>query len=128
LRISIETNGTITPREALERSIEIMIIQLKSIVGFKEEMEMPKVSAEKVAEIVEDSIEDNQEKEDFLKTRIESLDLSVRTKNALENANIRTVGGLARKKEEDILDLEGMGSKGLSEIKKVLGEHGIELK
>jgi hypothetical protein len=38
---------------------------------------------------------------EILKTRIESLDLSVRTVNALSNANIRTIGGLARKKEED---------------------------
>jgi len=63
-----------------------------------------------------------------LKTRIETLNLSSRTINALETANIRTVGGLARKKEEDILDIEGMGSKGLQEIKKVLGDHGIILK
>jgi len=63
-----------------------------------------------------------------LKTRIETLNLSARTINALEAANIRTVGGLARKKEEDILDIEGMGSKGLQEIKKLLGDHGIILK
>ena len=66
--------------------------------------------------------------EDFLKTRIESLNLSQRTSNALINANIRTVGGLVRKKEEDILDIEGLGNKGVQEIKKVLGEHGITLK
>jgi len=65
--------------------------------------------------------------EDFLKTRVEDLNLSPRTINALENANIRTVGGLARKKEEGILDIEGLGNKGLQEIKKLLGEHGITL-
>ena len=52
----------------------------------------------------------------------------MRTLNALSNANIRTVGGLARKKEADILDIEGMGAKGVSEIKKALAEHGITLK
>jgi len=125
LRITIETDGTVTPRKALEKSIEIMITQLKSVIGFKEEI---------VAEIseatneIEASVEDKGETEDFLKTRIETLNLSSRTINALETANIRTVGGLARKKEEDILDIEGMGSKGLQEIKKVLGDHGIILK
>jgi DNA-directed RNA polymerase alpha subunit len=44
------------------------------------------------------------------------------------NANIRTLGGLARKKERDILEVEGMGSKGISEIKKVLKEYDLELK
>lgn len=124
LIMSIETDGTMTPKEALEKAIEIMITQLKAIVGFKEEVE---VAPEPETETVE-VLETEEEIEDFLKTRIESLDLSARTINALENANIRTVGGLAGKKEEDILDLEGLGSKGLSEIKKVLGENSIELK
>jgi DNA-directed RNA polymerase subunit alpha len=43
LRILIETNGTIAPREALERSIEIMIHQLKAIVGFQEEPRLPRL-------------------------------------------------------------------------------------
>lgn len=126
LRLAIATDGTITPKEALEKSIEIMIHQLKSIVGFKEEEELP---VSKNVVIDEASAGANKEAdEDFLKTRIENLDLSVRTLNALSNANIRTVGGLARKKEEDILEIEGMGAKGVSEIKKALGEHGITLK
>jgi DNA-directed RNA polymerase subunit alpha len=43
-------------------------------------------------------------------------------------ANIRTVGGIARKKKEDLLDIEGIGEKGIQEIKKVLGNYGITLK
>lgn len=127
LRIVIETDGTITPKEALERAIEIMITQLKAIVGFKEEIEIPVEEVIALTTEVEKE-EINEEMEDFLKTRIESLDLGSRTINALISSNIRTVGGLARKKEEDILDLEGLGSKGLQEIKKLLGEHGIILK
>ena len=76
----------------------------------------------------EKASEKDSQIEDFLKTRIESLNLSLRTANALNNANIRTVGGLARKKEEDILDIEGLGQKGLQEIKKLLAEKGIILK
>ena len=122
LRITIETDGTITPREALEHSIYTMITQLKAIVGFKEEVELP-VYAEAAQEPKEEI-----DVEDFLKTRIEDLELSARTINALSNANIRTVGGLARKKSSDILEIEGFGNKGLEEIKELLAKHGIELK
>ena len=57
---------------------------------------------------------------EILKTRIETLDLSTRTLNSLESANIRTVGGLVRKKKDDVLALEGMGPKGVEEIESVL--------
>ncbi len=122
LKIAIETDGTITPREALERSIYIMIEQLKAIVGFKEEEVVVEVKEE---EIVSDKKEIDP---DLLKTRIETLDFSQRTLNALTNANIRTLGGLARKKEEDILDIDGLGTKGVQEIKKLLNTYGISLK
>jgi len=128
LRLFIETDGTLTPKEALERAIEIMITQLKAVVGFKEEeAELPEdvETHEGVSEIVPEQQEVDAE---FLKTRIESLDLSQRTVNALSNANIRTVGGLARKREDDILAIEGLGQKGLQEIKRALSNYGITLR
>lgn len=127
LRISIETDGTVSPREALSKSIEIMIHQLKAIVDFKE-VEEPKT--EKKKEDKEDK-EESAKSEDFtdvLKTRTDSLDLSTRTLNALTAANIRTLGGLARKKREDLLEVEGIGEKGITEIKKVLSKFGLNLK
>lgn len=127
LRLSIETDGTLTPKEALEESISIMITQLKAIVGFKEpEIEIE--SSEK-SDDTEDAGGDKQELDvEFLKTRIDAIGLSPRTVKALSNANIRTVGGLARKKEADILDVDGLGSKGVQEIKKVLAQYNINLK
>ncbi len=128
LRITIETDGTISPKQALENSIEIMISQLKAIVGFKEEFVFEeKTVSESTEEDVESESKDD-DMEDFLKTRVETLDISARTISALTAAGIRTVGGLARKKEEDILSLEGLGEKGLQEIKRILGNHGIILK
>lgn len=121
LRISIETDGTLTPHEALEQSIGIMIHQLKAIVGFKEEEVVIETEKEEDAPKKEIDVE-------FLKTRIDDIGLSARTVKALAAANIRTVGGLARKKEADILDVEGLGSKGIQEIKKVLSNYGITLK
>ncbi len=122
LRMNIETDGTITPREALEKSIEIMINQLKAIVGFKEEAP---ISNEAPTEDNSDTKELDQE---MLKTRIETVDLSQRTINALTTANIRTIGGLVRKSKKDILEIEGLGAKGIAEIKKVMNDLGINLK
>lgn len=129
LRISIETDGTLSPREALSESILIMINQLKSIVDFKDEVEEIE---EVVSEVVESEIQNEEEKEDdvsdILKTRIENLELSTRTSKALSAASIRTIGGLARKKKEDLLDIDGIGDKGINEIEEVLQESGLSLK
>lgn len=124
LRIMIETDGTMTPREALEQSIEVMIHQLKSVIGFKEEeVEVP--------DEVDTEAGENEEIEeidpDILKTRIETLELSARTLAALEEANIRTVGGLVRKKKDDILALDGIGPKGVEEIEDLLKTMGANL-
>ncbi len=132
LRIFIETDGAVSPRQALERSIEIMIHQLKAIVGFKDSHEEEQVAAVSIATPSVDVVSGSDRKKEqadseILKTRIESLKLGARTISVLGNANIRTVGGLARKKEEDILAIEGLGIKGLQEIKRALSEFGITL-
>lgn len=125
LRVTVETDGSLTPREALERSIGIMIQQLKAVVGFREDEEetvTPSTSEQINKEMREDD-------SDAMKTRIESLEgLSTRTSNALINASIRTVGGLARKTEDDILALEGIGAAGLKEVKDALKTLGATLK
>jgi len=128
LNIFIETDGTIFPKEALEKSIEIMIKQLKAIVGFEEDE--VEISEEEIKEIEKEN-EKRDEKNidtDFLKTRVDSLKLSLRTINALSNESIRTVGGLIRKSEEDILKIEGLGVKGIQEIKRALSDFGVVLK
>ncbi len=122
LRVSLETDGTITPREALEDAIEIMIHQLKAVIGFQEEVVEKAEVPEKPA--VEASTELDP---DVLKTRIETLDLSTRTQNALEAASIRTIGGLVRKKKDDILALDGLGPKGVEEIEDVLASLKLNL-
>ncbi len=123
LRLFIETDGTLTPKEALEKSIELMINQLKAIVGFKEEE--PIVIREVETKVDSKEVEMDS---DVLKTRIESIGLSARTMNSLTSANIRTVGGLARKREKDLLEVDGLGAKGIQEIRKALSEFGITLK
>jgi len=128
LRILIETDGTLAPREALERSIETMIHQLKAVVGFKEEE-----AAEAPAQSSESSHASREDKAtmmdaEMLKTRITELKLPQRVEAALDNASIRTVGGLVRKREDDLLSIEGLGQKGLQDIKRSLSNLGLTLR
>jgi DNA-directed RNA polymerase subunit alpha len=126
LRILIETDGTITPREALEKSIETMIHQLRSIVGFKEE----EVVEESAMEESDSGMrhDDKSADSEMLKTRITEMKLPQRVEMALDNASIRTVGGLVRKREDDLLAIEGLGQKGLQDIKRALSNLGLTLR
>lgn len=124
LRVFVETDGTMTPKEALEKSIEIMIHQLKAIVGFQESTPTQTESSDIEVASTEDA---EAVDPDLLKTRIETLNLSGRTLAALEGANIRTIGGLVRKKKDDILALDGIGPKGVDEIIVLLTSMGVSL-
>ncbi len=127
LRVIIETNGTITPREALERSIEIMIHQLKAIIGFQEEVEMPRSKMPELMGMPEESA-DTSDAKDPTKMKIEDLDLSSRTTGALSDAGIRSVGGLSRKSASQLKELDGVGDKAISEISEALSKLGLSLK
>ncbi|MFP4616637.1 MAG: DNA-directed RNA polymerase subunit alpha [Candidatus Paceibacterota bacterium] len=128
LRIFIETDGTITPREAMERSINIMIEQLQAIVGFRDSADESELyDVEEVAETETEGAQDKKD-EDFLKTSIENIGLSSRTSKALSGASIRTVSGLIKKSEDDLLEIDGLGEKGVQEIKDLLNEQSLSLK
>lgn len=130
LRINIETDGSITPKVALEESVMIMIKQLEAVVEFQSDRtEAPATKNVEVAEETESEAKtDNVDMAEVLKTRIDAIGLSARTLHALTSANIRTVGGIARKKSDDLLEIEGIGEKGILEIKKILSDYGISLK
>jgi len=122
LRILIETNGTITPRAALENAIETMIHQLKAVVGFQEE---PAVTSAAEREDVgpAEGAPTSQGK-----TKIADLGLSARTAAALEEAGIKTAAGLARKSVATLKEVEGVGDKAIEEINAALGKLGFALK
>jgi DNA-directed RNA polymerase subunit alpha len=122
LRVLIETNGTITPREALEKSIETMIHQLSAVVGFQEarivagsadEEEAPKVSAGA---------------SDASKVKVADLGLSARVASALEEGGIKSAAGLARKTASALKELDGIGDKAVTEIEEALDKVGLSLK
>ena len=134
LIISVETDGSITPAEALEKSIETMIHHLKAIIGFQEKEEVKVESKSGGKKESEEKEEETERKEaeggdkEVLKTRVQDLELSARTLNVLETAGIRTLGGLVKKKESDLMEIEGAGKKVVQEIKRALGNYGLILK
>lgn len=118
LRLIIETDGTISPRKALESSIEAMIVQLQAIVGFRDTLTTSsELNAEEVTEEV-----------DLTKVKIEDLDISKRSQNALVEAGIKSVAGLVRKNEQDLLEIDGIAEKGVEEIKLALAKFSVSLK
>ncbi len=127
LRILIETDGTLAPRDALERSIQTMINQRNAVVGFREEMHEAAIE-ELMTTRSEKSERAQTLDSEILKTRITELSLPQRVEAALDNASIRTVGGLVRKREDDLLAIEGLGQKGLQDIKRALSNLGLTLR
>ncbi len=121
LRILIETNGTITPREALERSIEVMIHQLKAVIGFQEESEGDSTGFEAPAKA-------ESAGKDASKMKVEELELGARVTAALTDAGIKSVAGLVKKTATALLELDGVGDKAVSEIREALDKLGLELK
>lgn len=129
IRLHIETDGSISGREAFTKASMILVEQFGSLAeGFREHEE----EAPPFVSIIEKPLEtkeSEEESEDTVsKTRLDDLKLSSRTLNVLREAGIKTVGGLMRKREESIREIEGMGDKGIQEIKKAMGNFGIMLR
>jgi len=118
LRILIETNGTIAPREALEQSIETMIHQLKAVIGFQESASVPSGKESDKSESGSDAT----------KVKVADLGLPPRVTSALEDNGIKSAAGLARKSASALKELEGIGEKAIEEISEALAGHGLTLK
>lgn len=138
LRMTIETDGSLTPREALEQSVSTMIEQLAAIISIDSQSIIDDVQSRMTQNMQSlNGSEDNDESAneddgidvtDVLKNRIDSIGLSTRTLNALSAANIRTIGGIARKHVNDLLEIDGIGEKGITEIKEALAAFDLSLK
>ena len=111
LTIEIETNGSITPDEALSTAAEIISDQLSLFVGFSDE-EKPMATAPTSEWDVP----------------VETLNLSVRSFNCLKRAGISKVSELLDMSEDEIIKMRNFGKKSLDEIKQVLEERGLSLR
>ncbi len=130
LRIEIETDGAISPQEALTQSSEILLEQFSIFPqAFKEVEKAPSsLAVFKRKKTERKTGKEGKKKENVGKIKVETLKISERTKNALLKNNVKTIGGILRKSEKELLSLEGFGGKGVKELKKVLAKFGLELK
>ncbi|TAK96341.1 DNA-directed RNA polymerase subunit alpha [Patescibacteria group bacterium] len=125
ITLDVVTDGSITPQEAFQKSIQILVDQFSALTKFALGEEAP--VAEKVAEVVKDKVV--AEVSDPLKLKIEELKgLSSRTLKALEENKIAKVKDIVKMSEADLTELKGMGEKSIKEVKKAIGEFGITLR
>lgn len=118
LSIEVWTNGAIDPETAVGVAAKILREQLKVFVGFEETAE---------EQTYEEVVEEEEPLNEHLYRPIEDLDLSVRSANCLQNAQIRFIGELVQRTEAEMLKTKNFGRKSLKEIKQVLEELGLEL-
>lgn len=110
LLLTVETDGSLTPREAFEEAAAILVNQYTALAGST------------VIEAAPALGQDNEDETNELNTSIEELNLTARTANALINNEIRTVHDLVTLSEQDLRELKGFGSKALDEVKDKLAE------
>ncbi len=113
LTLTVDTDGTITPKEAFEEAAAILVNQYKALAGSTEVESVPAPGS-------------NADDDDAgLMLPIEELELSARTANALINNDIKTIRDLVTLSENDLKDLKGFGQKALDEVKEKLMELNI---
>lgn len=113
LSLTVETDGTITPKEAFEEAAAILINQYTALAGSTRLESTPAPGT------------GNDDDDSGLMMPIEDLDLSARTANALINNDIRIIRDLVTLSETDLKDLKGFGQKALDEVKQKLTELNI---
>lgn len=116
LSLSIETDGSVTPEDALALSARILQDQLQLFINFEE----PQVA---VADERPSELPFNKN----LLRKVDELELSVRSANCLKNDNIVYIGDLVQKTEQEMLRTPNFGRKSLNEIKEVLAQMGLHL-
>lgn len=129
--LEVATDGSITPQEAFSNSVAILVDQfsilskLSSPEDVEERPEETEILREK--EVVEEK--EVKEEVDPKKVKMDELkNLSTRTLNVLEKSSVSTMGDVLKMTEDQILGLEGMGAKGVKEIKKAIGDFGFTLR
>ena len=116
LILEISTDGSITPDDALSFAGKLLRDHIQLFINFDIDTE-----EEESQEVDEESIRIRK----LLKMSVDELELSVRSHNCLMAANIKTIGDLVRRDEQEMLKFRNFGRKSLSELAKILEEKGI---
>ena len=117
LTLEVWTDGSVAPADAVAFAAKIMKEQLSIFINF-DETEEPAIE---IATVPEQVMNEN------LFRSVDELELSVRSANCLQNANIKTIGDLVQKTEAEMLKTKNFGRKSLKEIKEILAEMGLSL-
>ncbi|MDR1211477.1 MAG: DNA-directed RNA polymerase subunit alpha [Spirochaetaceae bacterium] len=117
LILEVWTDGTVKPDDALAEAAKIAKDHFSVFINFDEN----NLGSEDYLD------EDDERIRQILNTPVEELELSVRSSNCLKNANIKTIGELTRKTEDDIAKTRNFGKKSLQEIKEKLKEWNLSL-
>ena len=126
LTLTVETDGTISPDDAIAYAARILQDQLQLFVHFDDSM----VSVPTMAGIAAPSADADQDANQlnrYLLKKVDELELSVRSANCLKNDNIIYIGDLVQKTEAEQLRTPNFGRKRLNEIKEVLSSMGLRL-
>ena len=115
LTLEVWTDGSVLPQDAVAYAAKILKDQLTIFINFEEEDEPIET------EETEEPLNEN------LFRSVEELELSVRSANCLQNANIHLIGELVQKSEHDMLKTKNFGRKSLKEIKEILADMGLSL-
>lgn len=118
LVLSVWTNGSIRPDEAVKESAKILAKHVDLFVHLGEKVEIMGAEPERKAEVPEA----------ILDMSIEDLELSARSLNCLKKAGVKNVGGLIANSEPDLMKFKNFGSKSLDEVRKKLAEYKLALK
>ncbi|MBQ7673649.1 MAG: DNA-directed RNA polymerase subunit alpha [Alphaproteobacteria bacterium] len=116
LILTVETDGSINPEDAIAMAAKILQDQLQKFINFEEEVEEETASAEQQLPFNPN-----------LLRKVEDLELSVRSMNCLKGDNIVYIGDLVQKSESEMLRTPNFGRKSLNEIKEVLSQMGLSL-
>ncbi|MGH7864945.1 MAG: DNA-directed RNA polymerase subunit alpha [Candidatus Binataceae bacterium] len=119
-RLSLEvwTDGSVSPRDALTYAARVMRDQMSIFAGIEEEVEAPELG---------ERAQTQPTINELLYRPVEGLPISVRAFNGLQNADIKYIGELVQRTEQDMLRIKNFGRKSLSEIKEVLADMGLSL-
>ncbi len=117
LTLEVWTNGAVRPDDAVAFAAKILKEQLQIFINFEEKAEESAAAIEKPGASVNEN----------LLRKVDELELSVRSANCLQNANIKFIGELVQKSENDMLKTKNFGRKSLNEIKEILAEMGLSL-
>lgn len=133
LFLDIETDGTVTPEDAFSEAANILMkhfslfAEKEEEIVLEDEKKSPKNKKENKKKDKKEDKKENKKDTDPEDLSLDDLKISTRTKNILEEGKVRSVKGILKKGEKGILEIKGMGKKGMEEIKKELKKKGISI-